>query len=154
VLTRMPELGWPFFEHLAHAGTQSARGNGAVLEAVAGGQRLYGIIVDFMAIRAHERGSPVEFIFPEDGVTVVTEPVAILSSARNVPAARAFVDFILSPAGQAVAAEQGMFPARADVRPPAGFPPLSSIRMLPADIPGILAADEADKRHFAELFGR
>ena len=154
VLTRMPGLGWPFFEHLAQAGTQSARGNGAVLEAVAGGQRFYGIIVDFMAIRAHERGSPVEFIFPEDGVTVVTEPVAILAGARNVPAARAFVDFILSPAGQGVAAEQGMFPARADVRPPAGFPPLTTVRLLEADIAAILAADEADKRRFAELFGR
>lgn len=154
VLTRMPGIGWPFFEHLARAGTQSARGNGAVLEAVAGGQRLYGIVVDFMAIRARERGSPVEFIFPEDGVTVVTEPVAILSSARNVPAARAFVDFIISRDGQALAASQGMFPARGDVQPPAGFPALSSVRMLQADIPAILAADEADKRRFADLFGR
>ena len=154
VLTRMNGLGWPFFEHLARAGTQSARGNGAVLEAVAGGQRLYGIVVDFMAIRARERGSPVEFIFPEDGVTVVTEPVAILASARNVPAARAFVDFILSRDGQALAATQGMFPARNDVTPPTGFPPLASVRMLEADIPAILASDEADKRRFADLFGR
>ena len=154
VVTRMQGLGWPFFETLARQGTQSARGNGAVLEAVASGQRMYGIVVDFMAIRARERGSPVDFIFPEDGVTVVTEPAAILSTARNVPAARAFIDFLLSREGQALAAQQGMMPARADVTPPQGFPALSTIRFLNADIPAILTADEDDKRRFADLFGR
>jgi iron(III) transport system substrate-binding protein len=154
VVTRMQGLGWPFFETLARQGTQSARGNGAVLEAVASGQRMYGIVVDFMAIRARERGSPVDFIFPEDGVTVVTEPAAILSTARNVPAARAFIDFLLSREGQALAAQQGMMPARGDVTPPQGFPALSSIRLLNADIPAILTADEDDKRRFADLFGR
>jgi iron(III) transport system substrate-binding protein len=154
VVTRMPGLGWPYFETLARQGTQSARGNGAVLESVASGQRMYGIVVDFMAIRARERGSPVDFIFPEDGVTVVTEPAAILSTTRNAPAARAFIDFLLSREGQALAAQQGMMPARGDVEPPQGFPPLRSIRFLNADIPAILTADEEDKRRFADLFGR
>jgi len=45
-------------------------------------------------------------------------------------------------------------PPDALVRPPAGFPPLSTVRLLEADIAAILAADEADKRRFAELFGR
>jgi len=154
VLTRTPGLGWPYYEALAKAGTQSARGNGAVLEAVAGGQKLYGVLVDFMAIRAREKGSPIEFVFPKVGVTVVTEPVAILSTAKNVPAAKAFVDFLLSPEGQALAVAQGMMPARVDATPPAGFPALASIRMMPADIAAILASDERDKERFADLFGR
>lgn len=153
-LLRMPGLGWPFFETLARNGSLAARGNGAVLEAVAGGQRAVGIVVDFMAIRARERGSPVDFIFPEDGVTMVTEPVAIMANARNIPAARAFVDFLLSPEGQAVSAQLGMMPARGDVAPPQGFPRLDTIRMIQADIAAILRSDEADKERFASLFGR
>ena len=154
VLTRQPGLGWPYYEALAKAGTQSARGNGAVLEAVAGGQKLYGVLVDFMAIRAREKGSPIEFVFPREGVTVVTEPVAILAGTKNAPGARAFVDFLLSPEGQLLAAGQGMMPARIDANPPPGFPTLSAIRMMPADIAAILASDERDKERFAELFGR
>ena len=154
VLTRAPGLGWPYYEALAKAGTQSARGNGAVLEAVAGGQKLYGVLVDFMAIRAREKGSPIEFVFPKDGVTVVTEPVAILSTTRNPVAAKSFVDFLLSPEGQALALAQGMMPARVDASPPPGFPALSTIRMMPADIAAILASDERDKERFADLFGR
>jgi len=153
-VTRQPGLGWDFYEKLKANGAQAARGNPAVLEAVAGGQKLYGVIVDFMAIRARERGSPVEFVFPKEGVTFVTEPVAILRTAKNPAAARAFVDFLLAPAGQGLAAGQGMFPARADVKPPQGFPDLASVRMMPIDIAGILGTDERDKERFAELFGR
>ena len=154
VLTRTPSLGWPYYEALAKNGAQSARGNGGVFDAVAGGQKLYGVLVDFLAIRNKLKGSPVEFVFPADGVTAVTEPVAILSSARNPAAARAFVDFLLSRDGQELAALQGMLPAREDVAPPPGFPPLKSIRVLPANVAEILLADEADKKRFAELFGR
>ena len=154
VLTRAEGLGWPYYEALARAGTQSARGNGAVLEAVAGGQKLYGVLVDFMAIRAREKGSPIEFVFPREGVTVVTEPVAIMAGTKNPAAARAFVDFLLSPEGQMLSAAQGMMPARVDASPPPGFPLLSSIAMMPADIPAILASDERDKERFADLFGR
>jgi iron(III) transport system substrate-binding protein len=154
VLTRRDGLGWSYYEQLAKNGTQSARGNGAVLEAVAGGQKLYGVLVDFMAIRAMQRGSPIEFVFPEDGVTVVTEPVAIMANTKNPVAARAFVDFLLSAEGQQLATRQGMMPAHLEAAPPQGFPPLNSIKLMPADIAAILAADERDKERFADLFGR
>jgi len=47
-----------------------------------------------------------------------------------------------------------MMPARLDAVPPPGFPNLSTIRMLPAEIAAILASDERDKERFADLFGR
>jgi iron(III) transport system substrate-binding protein len=129
------------------------RGNGAVASAVASGQKLYGVLVDFMALNAKAKGSPVEFVFPTEGVSAVTEPVAILRTGRNPEAARAFVDFLLSAEGQALAARQGYLPARRDVAPPPGFPPRAAIRILPVDLPGYLANDEANKRKFADLFG-
>jgi iron(III) transport system substrate-binding protein len=153
-ISRQQGLGWAWFEGLKANGAQAARGNPAVLEAVAGGQKLYGVIVDFMAIRARERGSPVEFVFPREGATFVTEPVAILRSARNVAAARAFVDFVLSADGQALAAQQGMLPALASVTPPQGFPNLATVRLMPAPVAELLGTDERDKERFADLFGR
>ena len=58
------------------------------------------------------RVHPSRSCFPSQGVSAVTEPVAILSTARNPEAAKAFVDFLLSPDGQALAASQGL-PGRA-----------------------------------------
>ena len=67
-------LGRDYYDHLAKNGAVALRGNGAVLNAVAGGQKMYGIIVEFMALNAKAKGSPVDFVFPDEGVSIVTEP--------------------------------------------------------------------------------
>jgi iron(III) transport system substrate-binding protein len=152
-LVAHPALGLRYYEELSKNGATAVRGNGAVATAVAGGQKLYGVLVDFMALNARAKGSPVEFVFPTEGVTAVTEPVAILKTARNPDAARAFVDFILSREGQELAARQGYLPARKDVTPPPGFPRLEAIRILPLDVEEYLARDQANKKRFSELFG-
>jgi iron(III) transport system substrate-binding protein len=152
-LAQNPAFGWPYLEALARNGTTASGGNGAVMKSVAGGEKAYGIIVDYLPIREAAKGSPVTFTFPAEGVSAVTEPVAILKTAKNVEGARQFVDFLLSMEGQKLAARQGYLPAREGAEPPAGFPPVASIRLLPFD-PGRALADEAaNKRRFTELFG-
>jgi iron(III) transport system substrate-binding protein len=148
-----PALGTDFYERLAKNGAVALRGNGAVLNAVAGGQKMYGIIVEFMALNAKAKGSPVDFVFPADGVSIVTEPTAILRGTRNPDAARAFVDFLLSKDGQELAVSQGYFPARKDVNPPPGFPDVASLKILPVDVSELEKRDELNKKRFAELFG-
>ncbi len=152
-LTGHPDLGWDYYESLADHGALAQGGNGGVQTAVAGGEKLYGMIVDFLPIRAKADGAPVEFVFPTEGVSYVTEPVAILSTAQNPDAAKAFVDFILSREGQELAAAQGYLPAHPDVAPPAGFPPRSEIRLLDFDPARALAEDAANKLRFTEMFG-
>jgi iron(III) transport system substrate-binding protein len=152
-LSAVPALGAGYYEKLAKNGAVALRGNGAVLNAVAGGQKMYGIIVEFMALNAKAKGSPVDFVFPAEGVSVVTEPTAILRATKNPEAARAFVDFVLSKEGQALAVSQGYFPARKDVKPPAGFPDVAGLRILPVDIAALLSQDEQNKKRFADLFG-
>lgn len=147
-----PALGWDVYEFLGEHGAVASGGNGGVLNAIASGEKLYGFLVDFMAIREAAKGAPVGFTFPVEGVSAVTEPVAILSTAQNPEAARAFVDFLISREGQQVAADMGYMPAHPDVAPPAGFPPLSDITLLPFDPARALAEDEANKTRFADIF--
>ena len=42
-------------------------GNGAIFTAVAQGEKLYGIVIDYLPIREAAKGSPVTFVFPEEG---------------------------------------------------------------------------------------
>ncbi|HSU05137.1 MAG TPA: ABC transporter substrate-binding protein [Acetobacteraceae bacterium] len=152
-LADVPSLGLRYFDQLAGNGAVAVQGNGQVLTQVAGGLKLFGIVVDFMALNAKKAGSPVGFVFPREGVTVVTEPVAILATAHNVPAARAFVDFLLSEAGQRFAASQGYLPMRPDVPPPPGFPSRDEIHLLSPSIDAILGQSQSDLRRFADDFG-
>jgi iron(III) transport system substrate-binding protein len=149
-----PALGWDYLTRLAGHGLQPRGGNGQVMQAVAQGERAFGIVVDFLPIREAARGAPVRFVFPEDGVTSITEPAAILSTARNVPAAVAFMNFLLSPEGQALASRQGFLPADPNVAPPAGFPDPRSIRLMPFDAARAAAENEAAMRRFGQLVGQ
>ena len=146
--------GWDFYGKLAGNGALASGGNGDVLKAVSGGEKLFGMIVDYMPIREKAKGAPVEFVFPTEGVSAVTEPVAILSTAKNVEAAKAFVDFILSEEGQKLAVSQGYIPALASAGLPEGYPDRSAIKVLGYDAAKALADDEANKQKFAEVMGQ
>jgi iron(III) transport system substrate-binding protein len=148
------EQGWGYYEQLAANGAQASGGNGGVLQAVAGGEKLYGMIVEFLPIREKAKGAPVEFVFPAEGVSAISEPVAILAGTQNPEAAKAFVDFLISKEGQEMAASQGYMPAHPDVAAPAGFPALADIRILPLDPAKALESAEADKETFAGMFGQ
>ncbi|MFT8246435.1 ABC transporter substrate-binding protein [Roseomonas sp. BN140053] len=147
-------LGWDYVGKLASAGLQPRGGNGQVLQAVASGERAYGVAVDYLAIRETARGAPVKFVFPEEGVSAVTEPAAILSTAQNVPAAVAFVSFLLSREGQELASRQGFLPADPGVQPPPGFPDANSIRLLPLDAARAAREGEENLRRFNALVGQ
>src|SRR5579862_1145151 len=79
-MTARPDLGWAYFEKLKADDAIAVRGNGAVLTAVASGEKAYGVLVDFMAFNAKAKGSPIDFVFPLEGLPAVTEPVAILKT--------------------------------------------------------------------------
>ncbi len=146
--------GWDYYAGLAANGAQAAGGNGDILKAVSGGDKLFGMIVDYMPIREKVKGAPVEFVFPKEGVSAVTEPVAMLASAKNPEAAKAFIDFLLSPDGQQLAVSQGYIPARADAGMPAGYPDRSTINVLSYDAAKALADDAANKEKFSEMMGQ
>ncbi len=146
-------LGFGFYEALAKDGATTSPGNGGVLRAVASGQKMFGMVVDFMALNAAAKGSPVRFVFPADGVTAVTEPVAILKTAHNIAAARAFVAFLLSRQGQELAARQGFLPAMRGVTPPPSFPAKLDLKLMPLDVAALLAHQDALKQRFTALFG-
>ncbi|MEM6696346.1 MAG: ABC transporter substrate-binding protein [Pseudomonadota bacterium] len=152
-ITGHPDLGWDFYQGLADQGANPQGGNGGTYKAIAGGEKLYGFVVDFLPIRNKLEGAPVEFVFPEEGVSAVTEPVAILSTAQNPDAAKAFVDFLISAEGQQLAADMGYLPAHPDIDPPEGFPSLSEIKLLDFDPASALANDQENKQRFIDIFG-
>jgi iron(III) transport system substrate-binding protein len=120
---------------------------------VASGEKPYGVVVDFLALRGKAAGSPVDFVFPSEGVTYVTEPVAILKTAKNVEAAHKFVDFVLSEKGQKLVQNMGYIPARNDMDLPAGFPARKDIKLMAFDPAVALKNADVNKKKFAEMFG-
>jgi iron(III) transport system substrate-binding protein len=146
--------GWKYYEGLKENAATAGGGNGDILKSVAGGEKLYGVIVDFMPIREKAKGAPVEFVFPKEGVSAVTEPVAILKGTKNPEAAKAFVDFVLSKEGQELALKQGYIAAHPAVALPAGYPGRETIKVLGFDAAKALADETKNKTTFADIFGQ
>ncbi|HBZ14926.1 MAG TPA: Fe(3+) ABC transporter substrate-binding protein [Pantoea sp.] len=148
-----PSIGWNFYKQLAAIGVAPQGGNGPALKAVASGLDKYGIITDADVILAKKKGSPVDLVYPKEGVSYVTEPVAIMKSVHNLPAAKAFVNFMLSEPGQKLVVEQGNRPVDDRVAAPAGFTPIDQIKLLSPDVAKAIKEDAAVRDQFTALFG-
>ena len=152
-VVQQPAFGWAYYETLAKNGAVAGQGNGTVIEAVARGEKAYGIIIEYMAMNAKAKGSPVDFVYPAEGVSVITQPVAILNGSDAVDAAKVFVDWQMGRAAQEQSVAQGYFPILQGVAQPAGYPDPATLTLLPADYGMMLSQDAKNKETFADLFG-
>ena len=146
-------IGWAFYEGLNELDIVPEGGNGPATKAVASGMAKYAIIVDANALRAKADGSPVDFIVPEDGVSFITEPAAIMAGTEHPEEAKLFIDFLLSKEGQELVAEQGSLPILPGVEGPEGFPKLEDMTLLGYNVDAALETNKAVRAQFAELFG-
>ena len=98
------DKGWRTIKELAGNFRQVTERSFGVPEAVNSGQVGYGIVIDFFAFSGQASGFPVKFVYPTV-TTIVPANVAVIANAPNKAGAEAFVNFLLSPEGQAVLLE-------------------------------------------------
>jgi sulfate/thiosulfate-binding protein len=73
------------------------------------------------AIADQKKGAPIEYVIPNDTI-LIQNPIAVLGSGESAKAAQAFVEYVLSPAGQAIWAAKGYRPVIAGVAGASKFP--------------------------------
>ena len=146
--------GEEFFVEFAEGGGISVASNGAARDGVAAGTFQAVGVLDYMARQVKQTGSAVDFVYPAGGTVIIPSPIALTADASNPAAAKAVVDFILSERGQEIIVEIGSFyPARTDVSPPEGAPPLEAITALPVDWRGLPTEIDAISTSWRDLFG-
>jgi phosphoglycerate transport regulatory protein PgtC len=98
------EQGWRTLKEVSGNFRQITERSFGVPEAVNSGQVGFGIVIDFFAFSAQASGFPVKFVYPTV-TTIVPANVAVVANAPNKAGAEAFVDYLVSPAGQEVLLE-------------------------------------------------
>ncbi|SMH49774.1 ABC transporter substrate-binding protein [Maritimibacter sp. HL-12] len=71
--------------------------------------------VDYISYGRAAAGESIEVITPASGTVIAPRPIMILNSTDNADAAKAFVDFVLSEAGQALVSQTYLMPSRTDI---------------------------------------
>lgn len=118
------ERGWALWSEIAGQSRLVSRGGTLVSDEVASGRAAVGLSIDFFVASAVSNGQPVGFVYPAHG-GLNPAHIAITRSSKQVDGARAFVDFVLSDAGQTLLADPDIrkLPVRPSVyaRLPAGY---------------------------------
>ncbi len=141
----LPNSIFPAFARMRLAGMDFAAANSQAIGGLQMGvyDALIGA-VDYLIYQQIARGEQLVMQYPEEGAVLVTRPIAILAATPRPDAARAFVEFYLSPESQQRVASAHLAPARVDVES-------GALRGL--EWPKLLRADptEAVKRQAAIL---
>jgi len=130
-LVKAPGYGWKFFEDFTANGGKLAKSNGDVGQAVASGEFALGMIVDRNAYALKTEGSPVDYLYPADGTVLLPQPIAILKNCKNLPLAKAFLDYVYSEKAMKDMAEKGYTPVLPGVSEVAVD--FNSIKLIPTD---------------------
>ncbi len=151
----LENYGRSYLLGLAVAGAQPVPSNEDAASGVADGKYEAAAVLDYMARQGKASGQPIDYAYPASGTVVIPSPIAITAGAKNPGAAEAVADFIMSQAGQKMVVEIGSFyPARSDVDPPAGAPPLDTITAIGMDWDELEAEIGEITRLWVEAFGR
>lgn len=152
--SRQADRAWDLFRALKDNGMIIAGPNAQAMNPVLQGSRaaVFGA-VDYVALGNQAKGESIEVIFPKSGTVIAARPMMIMKSSKAQDDARKFVDFVLSPQGQARVAESWLLPARGDIA--IKRPGLKDIKLLPDAADQSNYASRAALLHrFSTLFGR
>lgn len=155
VRSLVDKYGWKFFEDFKANGGKQVKNNASARDMVSTGELSVGVLLDYMVRGVKKKGSPIDYIWPEDGAVFIPSPIGILKDSKNPDAAIAFVNYLISKEGQQTLVTKGDFyPVRADVKSPAGAPDLDAIKILPTNWKAVREKRQETKAKWSELFGK
>jgi iron(III) transport system substrate-binding protein len=112
------EAGLAHFRKLAEMRPDVRKGHVLLAELIAAGEIPVGLTVyNANAESLKRKGAPIDWV-PVQPVVARPQGIAVGRNAPNPKAARAFVDFVLSPEGQELLMSMGRVPASTKVRTP------------------------------------
>jgi iron(III) transport system substrate-binding protein len=108
---------WDFAKTMGQAGLRVQSSTGTMLERISSGENLigYNMLGSYALVRAKKDPS-IGISFPKDYTLVLSRVMFINKSAKNVNAAKLWLDYVLSKRGQTmIANEAQLFAIRSDV---------------------------------------
>jgi len=149
------KYGWKYFEDFKANGGKQVKNNASARDMVSTGELSVGVLLDYMVREVKKKGSPIDYIWPEDGAVFIPSPIGILKDSKNPEAAVAFVNYLISKEGQQTLVKIGDFyPVRADVKSPVGAPDLGSIKIMPTNWKTVRDKRQETKDKWTGLFGK
>jgi iron(III) transport system substrate-binding protein len=141
------QFGLSYWQKLATQNIKFSDAGPATMDAVSRGQLKIAMTPVNLPLMAEQNGAPVQMVIPTDGVPSFAYFTGLASEAKNPAAAKLFLSWSASKAGQMEAATIGNWPAMNGLPGPvfAGkqLPPLNQIKTLFAEVQPAYATNRA-----------
>ncbi|MGX7419406.1 ABC transporter substrate-binding protein [Carnobacterium gallinarum] len=114
--TTVEKTGWDTIKSWKDNGLQAVGANKESLNSVITGEKdIAAAGVDYMAYSAKAKGEPIDIVYPKSGTVVSPRAVGITKSAKEVGAAQAFVDYLLSDDAQNLVTKAYLLPGNSEI---------------------------------------
>lgn len=125
--------GWEYFTRLKNNGVISQGGNSAVIRRVQTKERPVGWVLLEDLLRLKGKDDRLGIIYPEDGVVLQANVMAIAKRPYSRVLAEKVADWMLSKKGQEAMLRSYMYATRPGFPAPKGAPELKTLKMFPSN---------------------
>jgi iron(III) transport system substrate-binding protein len=146
------EKGRRFMEGLAKQQLSWRKGHSLLAQLVAGGEFPAALLYAHRTQLTKDRGAPIDWVKTSKPIIVSQNAVAVLEQSQRPNAARLFVDFLMSEAGQKLLYDGGQIPLRSRAVPATSPLAAESLDLHPVSGPVMERFDQY-KKEFNEVFG-
>jgi iron(III) transport system substrate-binding protein len=145
-----PGYGLRFYSDLKSNGAVQVSTPDDVTTGVAQGVYKAGITIASSAYLAQQDGSPVGVVWPRPGAVAIYGPIALATQSADSTAAKDFISYVVSRAGQTTVAKAGSYPSMR------GIPGPTIPAGAPIDFPdwkAIAADKDTLLQDYSHIFG-
>ena len=145
---KSPEQATAYLEQLFRNVPVQDKSAREALQTFVGGKGDVMLAYENEAITAQQKDQQVDYTIPDQTI-LIENPIAVTTKSKNPTAAKAFVDYLLTPQAQQVFVDKGYRPVNEQVAATANFPKPSGLFTI-ADLGGW---SEVNKRFFDKQAG-
>ncbi len=146
-------FGEDFVKGIVANDPQVTSGIGSLNEKLISGELDVSINYTYRIDKALKKGASVAGVYPEEGAVPVDNVAGVIANSEHPNAARLFLDFLASQAGQQIGADNYRYSLRSDVTNPDGVTPLSDIKAIRYPVEQLKAEMDQAQKAWGDAFG-
>jgi iron(III) transport system substrate-binding protein len=130
------------------------RSGAAPMQAVSRGETALAISFNMEVASMQQAGFPIDLVYPSEGTSYEVACMSIIRGARNLPQARRFYDWYLTPAAMDIGPKvnQWHVPAHTGATPDPRIPDLSKVKLIDYDFAAY--GESNRRRHILQRWER
>nr|MBA2447330.1 ABC transporter substrate-binding protein [Chloroflexota bacterium] len=148
--TRGEDKGWEYFKALHRNIFQYTKSGAAPMRMLDGAEAAIGIVFSHDIFVSVEKGLPIALTFPQDGTGYEVGGMALIKGAQNVPEAKQWIEWALTPAAQEIGATAQAYQAPTNPKAKVPKPEFMQVKLIDYDFAFAGANEERIRTRFLE----